>query len=515
MPTVEWLKKEFDYGYSSGDILAIQPDVQRMKEERVIGGSYRQFLLEGVLPFLKPGMHVLELGPGDGSWTRALLSMPGIRVTTCDFQDVTPWLKPELYNGRLVCHRVTDNSFSCIPDDSVDMFFSFGVLVHCNKNLIEEILKNTLCKMKPDGIGIHNFGDWDKLEKFGWKLAAIPLSFKNLPDDDIWWPRNTTKEMCELAERAGWTVKMEDMHFFKRDGVMLLAKSSELPKTIMPRVCRKKSDLVAPIAFFAFNRPEHTRRTLAALAANELAADTELHIFCDGERSKADEEAVAQVREICRNTSGFASLHVHEQSVNQGLSMSLISGLNYMFEKYERVIIFEDDVLASSGTLRFLNTCLDWYQYEPVVFNISAWSPDPEKIDFPSDYPWDVYFIPRLNCWGWATWKDRWQSIDWNLSTAPALFANSYSLNAFSQGGADVPVMLGACLDKRNDSWAVKADFARFAHGRLGLNPIHAYVENIGTDGSGVHCGESSQYAVNVSLAPAEVQKVPEIFQWR
>lgn len=512
MPTVDWLKKEFDYGYSSGNVLAIQPDAHRLKEERVIGGSYRRFFLEGVLPFLKPGMHVVELGPGNGSWTRALLSVPDIRVTTCDFQDVTKWLKPECYDGRLVCHRVTDNSFSCIADNSVDVFFSFGVLVHCNKNLIAEILKNILGKMKHDGVAIHNFGDWNKLEKFGWELAGIPLSFKDLPDDDIWWPRNTTQEMNELAESSGWITCVNDMHFFKRDGVALLAKKEDVPEAAKPLACRKMSDLIAPVAFFTFNRPEHTRRTLAALAANDLAADTDLHIFCDGPRSKTDEEAVVKVREICRAASGFASLHVHEKSVNQGLAKSLITGISSLFEKHEQVIVFEDDVLASIGTLRFLNTCLDQYHADHVVFNISAWSPDPQKIGFPDNYPWDVYFIPRFNCWGWATWKDRWQSIDWNLSNASALFNIPRALNAYSQGGTDVPHMLRACLDKRNDSWAVRADFARFTHGRLGLNPIRAYVDNIGCDNTGTHCGESPQYAVNTSLAPATIRFPEYIF---
>jgi hypothetical protein len=46
----------------------------------------------------------------------------------------------------------------------------------------------------------------------------------------------------------------------------------------------------------------------------------------------------------------------------------------------------------------------------------------------------------------------------------------------------------------------------------LGLNPIHAYVENIGNDGSGIHCGESPQYAVDVSLAPAVIQFPDNIF---
>jgi len=269
----------------------------------------------------------------------------------------------------------------------------------------------------------------------------------------------------------------------------------------------------APVAFFAFKRPEHTRRTLAALAANDLAADTDLHIFCDGPRSKADERAVEQVREICRNASGFASLRLHEHSVNRGLANSLFAGLGSMFEKYDRVIVFEDDILASPGTLRFLNACLERYQAEPVVFSISAWSPDPKKMGFPDDYPWDMYFIPQFHCWGWASWKDRWQSVERNIPTAPAIFDNPYALRVYAQSGENMPPMLRQVLAGALDTWDVQTDFARFAHGRVGLNPLHAYTENIGFDASGTHhSGPAPQYAVDTSLAPAVVRFPEYIF---
>ena len=207
--------------------------------------------------------------------------------------------------------------------------------------------------------------------------------------------------------------------------------------------------------------------------------------------------------------TGFASVRIQEQKENQGLANSLIAGISSAFETHDRIIVFEDDVLASPRTLHFLNTGLERYHAEPVVFNISAWSPDPDKMGFPKEYPWDVYFIPRLNCWGWATWKDRWQSIDWTVPTALTFFENPYAVRGFSQGGADMPPMLRACLEKRIDSWAVRADFARFAHGRVGLNPIHAYVENIGLDNSGMHCGESTRHSVNVGADPA-TSRFPE-----
>ena len=38
---------------------------------------------------------------------------------------------------------------------------------------------------------------------------------------------------------------------------------------------------VAPVILFTYNRPDHTKRTIEALAANELAEETEHYIFSD------------------------------------------------------------------------------------------------------------------------------------------------------------------------------------------------------------------------------------------
>lgn len=44
---------------------------------------------------------------------------------------------------------------------------------------------------------------------------------------------------------------------------------------------------MAPIAIFAFNRPDHLRRTLEALAVNELAGQSHVTFFCDSPRDPA------------------------------------------------------------------------------------------------------------------------------------------------------------------------------------------------------------------------------------
>jgi SAM-dependent methyltransferase len=225
MPTLDWLRKEFSYGYSSGEIYSLFPSLKRRNEERRIGGSLRTAFEVSIRPYLDPDATVLELGCGRGTWSRAALRyLPRGVLHTVDFQDVRPWLHPEHYPSRLICHHVHDNGFSCVPDGAFDFFFSFGALVHNNLAAIEEILRNSRPKMKEGGLAAHHYAEWDKLSAFGWERARVPLSFRDLPDDRIWWPRNSRAQMVAAARRAGWTVVCDDLKVFARDAVILLRK---------------------------------------------------------------------------------------------------------------------------------------------------------------------------------------------------------------------------------------------------------------------------------------------------
>lgn len=226
MPTLNWLKSEFGYGYDSGNVLSIIPGRVRFSEERRSGGSYRRVFKNAVLPYLRPDSRVLELGPGKGSWSRAILKfIPQGELHTVDFQDVSAWLNPESFSGRLTCHQVQDNTFAGLPDDYFDFFWSFGVLCHNEGASILNILKHVRRVLKPGARSVHQYGDWGKLNQFGWSKGGVPEEFRNQKDQDIWWPRNSQEVMTNIATEAGWQVEQADLDLLRRDSIILLRKA--------------------------------------------------------------------------------------------------------------------------------------------------------------------------------------------------------------------------------------------------------------------------------------------------
>jgi hypothetical protein len=225
MPKIDWLKNEFHYGYDSGNILSLFPNNHRRNEEKIIGGNYRKVFNKAIKPYLRKNSKVIELGPGRGAWSTAILKyIPEGMLTTLDFQDVTKWINPEGYYRNLNCIKIENNEFKEIQDDYYDLMWSFGVLCHNNQDSIFYILKNSLSKIKGGGFAIHHYGDWEKLEEFGWIAGGVPSEFRNLSDNDIWWPRNTKTDMTKLAIEAGWKVISADLELLKRDSIILLKK---------------------------------------------------------------------------------------------------------------------------------------------------------------------------------------------------------------------------------------------------------------------------------------------------
>lgn len=265
------------------------------------------------------------------------------------------------------------------------------------------------------------------------------------------------------------------------------------------------------IAIFSFNRPKLLQRTIAALAANDLADTASLTIFCDGPRHEQDEPDTDAVRKVAKEAYGFASVEVVERSHNMGCAASVIDGLAEMFRLHERLIVIEDDIVTSPHTLRFLSEGLARYADNAKVFNISAWTPPHIMRQVPADYPYDVYAIPRFNCWGWASWRDRFQDIDWAVQDYQE-FKNSPQLRQlFNAGGEDLALLLDMQMAGKINSWAIRADYARFKKNMVGINPMRSYTLNIGM-GSGTHTTTASTYwDSDITFAPENSRFIDDV----
>lgn len=250
----------------------------------------------------------------------------------------------------------------------------------------------------------------------------------------------------------------------------------------------------APIALFVYNRLEHTIKAVEALKNNELASESILYIFADGVKEHSTDEqknSVVAVRDYVRTITGFKEIHHVFSDKNNGLANSIIKGVTNVVEKFGRVIVVEDDLVTNKFFLRFMNDALDFYNNDNRIFAVGGYN---YNLEIPTEYKKDIYLSYRCQSWGWATWIDRWEKVNWNIDTYKIIQnPTRYRIWKFCRGGQDLYPMLLSQADGKIDSWAIRFGYNMCINDAYCLLPVCSFVHNCGFDGSGVHCGSSSE----------------------
>jgi hypothetical protein len=243
--------------------------------------------------------------------------------------------------------------------------------------------------------------------------------------------------------------------------------------------------LTTPIALFVYNRPDHTRRTIEALKANELAAESDLFIFSDGPKGLVDDISVKQVRAYIKKIDGFKCVKIEERAKNIGLASSVISGVSVIINRYGEVIVLEDDCITADSFLTFMNQALNHYKEDHRVGSVTGYS---LPISIPMEYPWPVYLTRRHSSWGWGTYDHVWNGIDWNVSDYNQFRQCRDSQREFNAAGNDMVGMLERQMVGKSDSWSIRFDYSCYRRGLLSLASTDNLLMNIGFDNTGVHC---------------------------
>ena len=254
----------------------------------------------------------------------------------------------------------------------------------------------------------------------------------------------------------------------------------------------------APIALFVYNRIEHTKQVLQALEKNIDADKSELYIFSDAPSDETEKENVAKVRKYVdaySHTDKFKHVEVCYAQKNKGLSTSLIDGITKIINQYGRIIVLEDDHLTSPDFIVFMNRALDYYENDSKIWSISGFTPDFHALHY---YKHDVYCGCRGYCWGWATWKNRFDKVDWEVKDYDNFVKDKQAQRGFNRGGLDMTPLLKLQQEGKVNSWAIRWCYQEYKENMLTIFPRCSKVKNIGFDGSGTNSGSGKVFQAKI-----------------
>ncbi len=261
---------------------------------------------------------------------------------------------------------------------------------------------------------------------------------------------------------------------------------------------------VAPVAVFAYKRPDHLSQCLRALEANETASLTDVTIFCDGERGADDARGVRETRAIASLSWGFRSVTIVERSQNLGLSANITEGVSQLLASDETVIVVEDDLVVASSFLNYMNAGLTLYQSDSNVASIHGFVYRTDR-ELPQSF-----FLRGADCWGWATWRRAWTVFNPDGLRLYDELRRSNLESLFDFGGSFPYLkMLQDQVEGRNDSWAIRWYASTFLASMFTLYPGKSLVRNIGLEGSGTHQGVHPALVADLGHFDPPLARVP------
>lgn len=245
-----------------------------------------------------------------------------------------------------------------------------------------------------------------------------------------------------------------------------------------------------PLALIVYNRSKHTKQVLDALRSQ---APDPMYVFSDGAKDQVDAVNVTGARVVLSAINWTTPLETW-QPTNIGLADSIIGAVDTVLERYETVIVLEDDCLPGPHFMAWMNKCLDSYKDDPGILAISGYT-----VNIPEHLRggWDCYIMPRIETWGWATWREKWKLYERDVETALQR-AKDKGVD-LAQGGPDVPAMLEARARGDSQSWSPGWMLAAYLNEMYCVFPMVSHVQNIGTNGSGVHCGASERWRTAIA----------------
>ena len=162
------------------------------------------------------------------------------------------------------------------------------------------------------------------------------------------------------------------------------------------------------IAISAYNRPEYSRRSIAAIFGAKGFSHEKHRIFC-----AMDCNADGSFNQEVFNIYEFFGIVPDVAEQKRGCNYNVKRALELAWEDNpDFVLMIEDDIIISDDALQYIEWAARKYKNDHSVNTIGLWGHD-NKLSLPLSSK-DYGKAMRKNyfsCWGWGTWKDRWEEM--------------------------------------------------------------------------------------------------------
>ena len=236
------------------------------------------------------------------------------------------------------------------------------------------------------------------------------------------------------------------------------------------------------VAVVCYNRSDHISKCLNAIKKFLSEEKHKVIIFQDYDNSQSKEW------KLTNSIITASNFEIKINKQNLGLRENIFSILSFFYKsEYSNIILIEDDIIITENFFNFFDYAFKKFEDQNDIFQISGFSPLNYKSNFFGKYP-------RISTWGWGTWKKKFPNpkeikLDWNnfeLTEDIIVKIKEYM--------PDVLHLIKLKQQGKINAWSLDFLIYMISNNLNTLYPGNSLVENIGFDGSGENCNDTTPF---------------------
>ncbi|MBL4619089.1 MAG: hypothetical protein GXP04_00915 [Alphaproteobacteria bacterium] len=235
------------------------------------------------------------------------------------------------------------------------------------------------------------------------------------------------------------------------------------------------------ILVIAYARPKLLRLVLESLKRQNALSN--VNVWIDGNAGR--KELAGAPKRCSMVAEEFQVAHIRSHSGHLGIEKLMIDALAVMMDRYDKIIILEDDCFPTSSAVAEFDSALNDIRDDKTLFSVYG-----HHFDVPGERP----RFSRFQGWGWATWAEKLKPVHKDIKQLFLLNEEEYLLKIKSMASTDVIDR----LDRTPPRYVLRTAMRQFswdsclavvtASGKLDHAPTHKRVVfNCGLDNKHGH----------------------------
>lgn len=215
-------------------------------------------------------------------------------------------------------------------------------------------------------------------------------------------------------------------------------------------------------------------------------------VSLDGPRNDDDALIIEKIQKSTLSHECTNRLTLKMSQQNMGLSEHVTKAINYSLNHYDSVIVLEDDCIPSGTFFNYCARALRHYKNRDDIIYISGSNLD---VVLPLEKGEDCILTHYGQIWGWATWKDRWESRKTKVN-----------LGVICRAQIPWREKIFWIRNFRKPLWdSIWGFYNLLSQKGYAVIPKLNLVSNIGFDGHATNYGEDSQRNLTYSLSEEDL----------